>query len=311
MRKYGIVILLLLNTVSAVIYLLYGRYRCAHRTEETERGDAPNMTLYVMNTVFWVLCPVVAPLFLLCGELLNRLLFRQSVDLEDVIFSKERVKTFARADEEREKNMVPLEEAIAVSDAESLRALMLNVIRGDIGQSLAAIALALNSEDTETAHYAASVLRDELNDFRSNVQRLVLAIKREDDNFEGYVDALLPYMNEVLVQKVFTEMEQKSFVLMMDEVCELVYNKEKLLLVGRYYEWVSLRLLEIREFKLTEKWCLRSMEEYPERLSSYTCQMKLYFTTQEKDKFFQVMQQLKRSDITIDQETLELIRIFS
>ena len=66
--------------------------------------------------------------------------------------------------------MVALEEALEVSDKKSLRTLMMNVIRGDYKHSLSAIALALNSEDSETAHYAASVLQDVLSDFRSQVQ---------------------------------------------------------------------------------------------------------------------------------------------
>ena len=50
--------------------------------------------------------------------------FRQEVDLEDVIFSKERIKTHLKADEERERNMVPIEEALAVSDRKNLRMLV-------------------------------------------------------------------------------------------------------------------------------------------------------------------------------------------
>lgn len=61
--------------------------------------------------------------------------------------------------------MAPLEESLAVSDKRNMRMLMLNVIRGDMQKSLESITMALNSEDSETSHYAASVLRDELNDF--------------------------------------------------------------------------------------------------------------------------------------------------
>ena len=50
------------------------------------------------------------------------------MDLEDVIFSKERVKTHLRADEEREGNLVPIEEALAISDKDSLRTLVMNVV---------------------------------------------------------------------------------------------------------------------------------------------------------------------------------------
>jgi len=38
--------------------------------------------------------------------------------------------------------------------------------------------------------------------------------------------------------------------------------------------------------------------------------MKLYFSCGKKEKFFHVMQELRDSDIAIDNETLELIRTF-
>jgi hypothetical protein len=258
-----------------------------------------------------IVCPVVVPLFLLVGKLFHVLFFHKDVDLADVIFSKERVRTYAYADEEREMNMAPLEESIAVSDNDSLRTLMLNVVRGDIGKSLRSISLALNGDDSETAHYAASVLRDELNNFRGTVQRLYLEIKKDNDKFFSCVDTLLPYMNDVLEQRVFSDLEQEKFVLQMEEVCELLYQKEKSLMAGAHYEWICSRLLEMGKYELCEKWAVRSAQEYPQLLSSYTNRMKLYFTTQNREKFFVALDELKASEVVIDQETLELIRVFA
>ncbi len=47
------------------------------------------------------------------------------------------------------------------------------------------------------------------------------------------------------------------------------------------------------------------------KLSAYTCRLKLYFTQQNKEAFFSTLNDLKRSDVVIDRETLELIRVFS
>ena len=125
------------------------------------------------------------------------------MDLDDVIFSKERVKTNVKADEERERNLVPIEEALAVSDKKNLRMLMLNVIRGDLQDSLESISLALNSEDSETSHYAASVLRDELNDFRVTVQKIYTDMKEEEPDQTDSEEMLIDYMNRILCQKSF------------------------------------------------------------------------------------------------------------
>lgn len=302
--------LLAANALGVCVYVIVGLWRCRSRKKKGLSQDGDVWQGICIKAVGMLCAPVILPLFFLLGRLFHLLFFHRDVDLADIIFSKERVRTFAYADEEREMNMAPLEEAIAVSDNDSLRTLMLNVVRGDIGKSLRSISLALNSDDSETAHYAASVLCDELNTFRSTVQRLYVEIKKEDEKFFSYIDTLLPYMNDVLQQQVFLDLEQEKFTLQMEEVCELLYQRKKELVAGEYYEWICSRLLDVENYELCEKWARRGAIEYPQRLGSYTSRLKLYFTIQNREEFFNALNELRASEIVIDQETLELIRVF-
>lgn len=262
-----------------------------------------------MRAIVMFLCPVAGPCFFLLSYLFYKMFFETPVNLEDVIFSKERVRTFTHAEEDRERNIVPLEEAIEITDKDELRGLMMNVVRGDIQKSLAAISLALNSEDTETSHYAASVLQDALNHFRFNVQKQYLQLTQEAFQ-PDYAEAMLEYMNSVLEQKVFTELEQKRYVNTMDEVAELLYVNRREGMTSSMYEAVSLRLLEVEDFEKCAKWCERAEYQYPNTLSTYSCRMKLYFNSGQKERFFEVIRELKQSAVVIDSETLEMIRVF-
>lgn len=311
-------LILLVNAMIAAVYLIVGLLLAGRREMQADQGEESakpplrdGRVVFLIKFFVMILCPVVGPLYFFIGHLLFLFVFRQDVDLEDVVFSKERVKTHDRADEERERNIAPLEEAIAVSDKESLRNLMLNIIRGDISNSLAAISLALNSPDSETSHYAASVLQDELNNFRGNVQKMINKMDEEEDNQTECEHFLLPYMNNVLEQKVFTEMEQKNMVELFVQTGETLYKKAGHQMTSDYYNWLCMRLLDIRDFERMEVWCNRAAVQYPDELSSYTCKLKLYFTAQNKEKFFETMDELKQSSVVIDKETLELIRTFS
>ncbi len=295
---FGIV--LFINLLIVILYLIWNLLL---RKKE-------NKGSYWMRAIVMLLCPVVGIVFFALSQALYVLFFSEPVDLEDVIFSKERVRTFVHADEESERNMVPLEEAIAITDTEGLRKLMINIVRGDISKTLSAISLALNSEDTETAHYAASVLQDELNEFRMTVQRQYKYITTEEENRLLYAGMLVDYMNKFLEQKVLTDIEQQSYVKMMDEVCDMIYHEEKERLGSTQYEAISLRLMEVEDYENCEKWCRRAIYEYPNTLSSYTCQLKLYFNSGQKERFFAVVEELKQSAIVIDSETLELLRVF-
>ena len=309
------VIVCLVNAAISVLYLVWGICVAVPAKNAAQGEENPvlhdNRRAYVIRFIVMLLCPVTGPLFFLGSHLLFLLFFRREVDLEDVVFSKERIRQHLKADEERERDIVPVEEALAVSDQKYLRGLMLKVLRGDIQESLEAITLALDSEDSETSHYAASVLQDELNEFRTYVQKLYVEMQHEEEDETDCEEMLIGYMDAVLKQKVFTGVEQSQFVEMMDEAAQELYRKDIAKMTPAYYEAVILRSLELKLFEQARVWCQRLEEAYPDQLTAYSCRMKLYYTEGKRKQFFEVLDQIKKSEIVIDSETLEFIRIFS
>lgn len=292
-------ILLILNLIIVILYAVWNIFR----KEGKQKG-------FLIRVCVMLCCPIMGPCFFLLSYVLFLVVFSETVDLEDVIFSKARVKTYMHADEERERNVVPLEEAIEITDKENLRSLMLNIVRTDVNQSLAKVSMALDGEDTETAHYAASVLQDTLNDFRNKVQKKLIDMEKGDQYQVEYAIDLINYMDDYLRQHVLTELEQKTYVYILDRACEVVYEKEPLRLLNVHYESAAIRLMEIKNFELSQKWCERAVYHHPNTLSTYTMQLKLYFTSNQKDKFFSVLEELRKSNVVIDKETLEMIRVF-
>ena len=75
------------------------------------------------------------------------------------------------------------------------------------------------------------------------------------------------------------------------------------------YESIMGRMMELQEYEKAELWGDCFCEQYPNLLASYTFRLKLYFETKEKDKFFEVLDQLRASPDMVDNKTLELIRM--
>ena len=141
--EYIFLIVVLVNTIIAVLYFLISilfvvPVRNRKREGEDERLH-DNRRTCLLRCIVMLLCPVVGPLFFFMVHLFYLTVFRFQVELDDVMFSKGRVRTQLKADEEREMNVIPLEEAIAVNDRKSLRTAMLNVLKGEIKDSLSAI----------------------------------------------------------------------------------------------------------------------------------------------------------------------------
>ena len=119
-------IILILNTLVVLLYILLNILLFKRKNRS-----------FVLCSIVMLLCPVVGPCFFVLALILFRLFYYDPVDLEDVVFSKARARTFIHAEEERESNLAPLEEAIEITEAGELRTLMMSVVRGDIQNSLA------------------------------------------------------------------------------------------------------------------------------------------------------------------------------
>ena len=305
MTRAGIVFLIvvIINCLIAAVYLLW--YLVFKR-------DQDNRKQYIMHTVIMVLCPVIGPLFFLCGFLKYHFLVFGDRDLSDVEFRKSRHKPRLKADEERERNIVPVEEAILISDKEKKRKNMLNVLLGETDEALSSIAMALNSDDSEVAHYAASFLQSKLDLFRENVRRAMQIIQEKESREESCTEdilALIRYMEQLLKQKVLTQLEQTDYVGQMEGLCQKVYDMAKDQIDPICYSGICRLLIDLKAYDRAEVWGERFAAQYPDQLQAYKLRMRLYFEMEEKDKFFETLDQLKSSNVVIDNQTLKLIRM--
>ena len=108
-----------------------------------------------------------------------------------------------------------------------------------------------------------------------------------------------------------SELELKTYVFLLQHTCENAYQKNKDILKAAYYGSIVNLLSRIGELQLAVTWVERFQSDYTDNIEMYYCVLHFYFETKEKEKFFFYMNKLKTSDITIDKELLELIRIFN
>lgn len=305
MTEETLVFLLILEVNLLVVLLYLGFFALFRPKEDTLRQ-------YWMHAAVMLLCPVVGPLYFLFVFLKYRFLKFGQRDLSDVEFSKRRHIARAKADEERERNIVPVEEAILMADQEKKRRNMLNVLLGDTEESLSAIALALESDDSEVAHYAASFLQSKLDAFRERVRQGNLAIQQKKAASQPYLEELLLQirdMNQILRQRVLTGVEQLDYVHQMEGLCQQVCAIDRGRLTPESYESLVFLLQDQGEYDRAEFWAERFAEQHPDELRPYRLRMKLYFETGQSEKFAQVLAQLRSSTVEIDHQTLELIRM--
>lgn len=299
-----LITILIINLIIALIYLIWG---IIHPKDDVK--DRGHRAKYFIATFVMIICPVIGPLFLGFSHILYLVFSKRDVDMTDVSFSRAKIKNYAPADIERDINIAPMQETLIVSDVRRRRKMLLDVLKRDIRRSLGAIAIALDNPDSETSHYAASVIMDVLSEFRGNVQNMYSKLKADPEDFD-LGSLLLEYIHEVLLQNILAGDEKRAYTYMEDEIGDLMFKYHPERMEGFQYRWLMEELIGIGEYPVAEKWSGRAMKNRNYQLDTYIGSMKLYFTYNDKDAFFRCMDQLKKSGIVVNKEIMELIRVF-
>lgn len=306
--------LCLLSFIMAICYLLYW---CIFSSKKNERlcknkPDAfyDGRGMFVIRFFVMVICPVIGPCFFLVGWLMHHILFRKDVDLTDVIFKKDRIRRFFKDDEIKEHNVAPIEETILLDEKKNERSLIMNVIQQNMNTSLSSMKLALDSEDPETSHYAASALQDYFNKFHAVTKKLLIEIDKEPADEYQCEKLLIDHLREPLKQNIFSHAEHKKYTDILDKMSEKLYRKVPDNLSCEQYEDIILVMIRQNSFENAAKWCERLMQTYPYESCTYKCRAQLYYETGDNDRLFELLDEIKRKDIRLDAETAEFIRVF-
>lgn len=298
-----IISILIINTLVAATYLIYGFYYNKRHPDES-------FVKYIILSIFMFFCPIVGAVFLGLGNLFYHIFFDSSIDLAAITFSKERVNVLDRPDEADEINLIPMEEAIMINDKENLRNLLLTVLKGDVSKSINAVTKALNSADSEASHYAASAIMDIVNDFQTTLQKFHAQLEANPNDTEINV-LYINYLEEMLAANFLSELELKTYVYTLLEVCQNLYEQDKAALRTTHYTGLISLLTRIGDLQAAELWISRYTEAYPDELEMYRCVLHHYFAIKDKIHFFACLDKLKNSSIAVDNDMLELIRTFN
>lgn len=294
-----VIVLFALNTIIAIIMFIAALLRL----DETRATRAAYAVLFLV-------CPIVGFTIFLCVRVLYLYFSEQRLDTSNLSFSKSRVKTLLPPDESTEMNYVPIKDALVTQDRSSLRRLLLDLLKNNAVISAHSVSVAVGSADAETSHYAASAITDFLSEFRSGAQQRLFLMNQSPRDVLHNLEAL-EYLNEALSLRVMDDIEQRSYVYTMGNVAENLFINNRWYMSAEHYLWMVDHFLEIDDAGTAAKWMDRAIQSRPEELNTYKCVLHYHFKTRNPDKFFQTLETLKASNIWIDKEILDLVRVMS
>lgn len=291
---------LVYNALVALIYLIIKLIR-----KDINRG--------LMMSIFIIICPLVGPLYLFLSWSIYYIYFRKrqkDVSLEELSLSKEKITVISKPEMNHALNKVPLEEALLISDQKNVRKVLLDMLKEDINASVGVIFKALEHNDSEVSHYAASAISDTINEFKKKEKQYRQKYSNEKENStlcREYVEFLYDFLSH----KILSYEEQKYYCNLFEELVITIKTYLPSEATGHLYYKLVCILTDLEENDKARFWVYHALYNNENDLGSYKAGLRYYYIKKDRRNFLLLMDKLKRSDVILDHETLEMVRFYS
>ena len=292
-----VILLIAINLVISAGVMIAGAFRPKGKRATT-----------ILHGLFYLVCPVVGPTAFLLNWILNLILRSKRFDSESLTFSTERTKAVLLPDERAEMNYIPILDALEMDETSQLRQLMMNLLKNKSLLDMKNMTRAIASDDVETSHYAATSLTNFLSQFRSTARAKILRIEQIPDDVPTLLEAI-EFFRMVLEAHIMDDIEQKSYVYTQENLNERLFEQNRWYLKSEHYLSLVDLLIDIKDFPNALKWSKRAEECRPNELDTYKAMLHVQYAMGNQRDIFETLEELKNSDVFVDQETLDLIRI--
>ncbi|MCD7736728.1 MAG: hypothetical protein LUI07_07195 [Lachnospiraceae bacterium] len=288
---------LVINAVAAVLYMIVMGIRMRQR--------------YVLSRgIIMLLCPGTAVLVYFFSYLGSLFLHEKDVDYDNISMSKERKIFLQMVDKELESNVIPIEAALTVADTSDRREIMLNLLKMDVSENIGLIRRAVENEDTETSHYAASALTEAVGKYTAELN--VLRERYEMDRTSGksnrdYIDAVVRVLEKDILDG---EEKRKYLYILTDLIKNLRENHFDELREEDYIGMVK-ALCETGELLEADKWAMEAIDREPEKEETYLSALKVKYLLRKEEEFTDILDKLRRSGIFLSRRGVEMVAFWT
>ncbi len=262
------------------------------------------------KSIVMLLTPPIGVICFFINFILSLFDRKSAIDYEELTFSKEKKQFAKQTDYETEKEFVPLEEALIISDVTDKRHALLNVLKADVSNNMSSLVKALDNEDSETAHYAASALMDMIQKYTKRLTELSAKYKSDKKDMDvnrEYADLVCEYMNS----GVLGEVELKKQAHLYIELVENLNKNHPEALDSDHYRYIVSSLIKLGKYDEADQWANLSIERQPNVEQSYLNLLDVKYKQENWDEFKTALDRMIKSDVQLSQKGIGAIRFWN
>ena len=208
-------------------------------------------------------------------------------------------------DQEKEKNIVPVEEALIVNDHQVQRQMVMEIAKRNPKKYLSELKKALLASDTETAHYAASSILELKREYD---KELIKAQRLYEENRSSRVarNVYVRALDKILIADLNLEAINANYTniivnLLVEDITESEKaTEESFVLLIEY-------LIKLNKHEEALEWMNKYHELYSRSDNMLRNQMKVAYKLKDNELFNKAIEEIEKADFTVTQKTLDMV----
>lgn len=265
------------------------------------------MRFVFVRGAIMILCPVTAPCCYFFSYILGILSREEEVDYTNLSMDKTKKEFEQEVDKETEMKMLPIEEVLTVSTSKDRREAVINLLKTDVSDSLGLIRKAVDNEDPETVHYAASALTDIFSKFTAEVNRLQAVYDADRTNREineEYIDTVL----RILGSGALMGVEEMMYLYIYTGLVENLMKHHPAAITSEQCAMMVTALYKEGKSEEAEKWAEFALEKWPDMEQSYLSVLYMKYHLGKEEEFYQCLKELGGSSLPLSRKGLDIMR---
>lgn len=269
-----------------------------------------NWQLGLFYAVVSLVLPGVGFLFLwICHAVVENRGNREYSELYvDENFSPENLKLVQKLDSSKEINYVAMEEAMNVGSYEYRRKMIMELLgKEDTLQYLDILQTALLNEDTETSHYASTVIMELQRKMQEELSEKEIQFEKDPSNQQVAAE-WEQLLYKVLCSNLYDEFNKKRYFVKYAKVSNQLLEAclpEEIFLKNRIYI-----LLAEKNYTEGQILCERYLTCYPKSEDAILCQIECFIQAKDSCGMKKFLETLSSRPVLLTQRTLKYVRIF-
>lgn len=217
-------------------------------------------------------------------------------------------KVLMSPDIQTETNVIPFNDALILNDNKTKRKILIDLLKGQFHHNIDALESALQSDDSETSHYAAAAVQHTKKELINQMKTIEAQLHEEEEDYTllaVYRDTLKQYIRIEFLD----EQTRKKYLYSYLQTLTKLIQLEPLHDANNYSEKIN-TAIALEEHRVARETADLFLSFFPKEENAYFSTMKVHFQMKNRNEIEQIIHQLRLTDIQLSPNRLSQLRFW-